>query len=81
MLDEAGYEADYEVFKEKLLSAKGSNGKSRPSYAVYDVSFDLEGEGHRWEQRPGSHGGDTLTRIGRRSRSSHTSIWMPVTSE
>ena len=45
---EIGKEADYNVFREKLIAAKEKNGKSRPSYAVYDVEFELEGgEGKR----------------------------------
>jgi len=48
VVDEIGKEADYNVFREKLIAAKEKNGKSRPSYAVYDVEFELEGgEGKR----------------------------------
>lgn len=48
VVDEIGMEADYNVFREKLIAAKEKNGKSRPSYAVYDVEFELEGgEGKR----------------------------------
>ena len=47
-MDEIGKEADYNVFREKLVAAKEKNGKSRPSYAIYDVEFELEGgEGKR----------------------------------
>lgn len=81
ILEEAGYVADYEDLKQKLLSAKAPDGSSRPSYAVYEVQYDLEGEGHRWVQLPGYHGGDTLTRIGRSSRSSHTSMKLPPASK
>jgi len=48
VVDEIGQEADYNVFREKLIAAKEKNGKSRPSYAIYDVEFELEGgEGKR----------------------------------
>lgn len=47
-MDEVGNDADYDVFREKLISKKEKNGKSRPSYAIYDVGFELEGgEGKR----------------------------------
>ena len=49
VVDEIGKEADYNVFREKLVAAKEKNGKSRPSYAIYDVEFELEGgEGKRF---------------------------------
>jgi len=48
VVDEIGTETDYNVFREKLIAAKEKNGKSRPSYAIYDVEFELEGgEGKR----------------------------------
>ena len=48
IVDEVSKETDYDVFREKLQNAKEKSGKSRPSYAVYDVAFDLDGgEGHR----------------------------------
>jgi cofilin len=48
VVDEVGTETDYNVFREKLIAAKEKNGKSRPSYAIYDVDFELEGgEGKR----------------------------------
>ena len=48
IVDEVGEEHDYDVFREKLVAAKEKNGKSRPSYAIYDVEFELaEGEGKR----------------------------------
>lgn len=50
VVDEVSKETNYDVFREKLQDAKEANGKSRPSYAVYDVAFDLDGgEGHRFE--------------------------------
>lgn len=48
VVDEKGSEADYDVFREKLLEKKEKSGKDRPSYAIYDVEFELEGgEGKR----------------------------------
>jgi hypothetical protein len=53
VVDEIGKEADYNIFREKLIAAKEKNGKSRPSYAVYDVEFELEGgEGKRYIDIP-----------------------------
>lgn len=48
VVDETGKESDYEEFRKKLIAKKDAAGKSRPSYAVYDVEFELsEGEGKR----------------------------------
>lgn len=48
-MDETGKEDDYNTFREKLLSKKEKTGKSRPSYAIYDIGFELEGgEGKRY---------------------------------
>jgi len=48
VVDEVGKEADYDTFREKLISKKEKTGKDRPSYAIYDVEFELEGgEGKR----------------------------------
>ena len=48
VVDEISKDSDYDAFREKLQNAKEKNGKGRPSYAVYDVAFDLDGgEGHR----------------------------------
>ena len=50
-MDEVGNDQDYNVFREKLIAAKEKSGKSRPSYAIYDVEFELaEGEGKRYER-------------------------------
>jgi hypothetical protein len=49
VVDEVGTETEYDVFREKLIAKKESNGKDRPSYAIYDVEFELEGgEGKRY---------------------------------
>lgn len=51
MVDEIGKESDYDTFREKLISKKEKSGKDRPSYAIYDVEFELEGgEGKRCVQ-------------------------------
>ena len=43
-----GNEADYEVFREKLVNSKDSKGNPAPRYAVYDVEYELgAGEGKR----------------------------------
>lgn len=48
VVDEVGAEQDYDSFREKLIAKKEKSGKDRPSYAVYDVEFELEGgEGKR----------------------------------
>ncbi|KKY28456.1 putative cofilin [Phaeomoniella chlamydospora] len=48
VVDETGTDPDYNTFREKLLEKKDKIGKSRPSYAIYDVEFELaEGEGKR----------------------------------
>jgi cofilin len=48
VVDEIGKETDYDVFREKLISKKDPSGKDRPSYAIYDVEFELAaGEGKR----------------------------------
>lgn len=48
VVDEIGSESDYDVFREKLVAKKEGTGKDRPSYAIYDVEFELEGgEGKR----------------------------------
>lgn len=48
VVEEVGKDHDYNVFREKLTAAKEKNGKSRPSYAIYDIEFELEGgEGKR----------------------------------
>lgn len=51
VVDEVGTEPDYDTFREKLIAKKEANGKDRPSYAIYDVEFELEGgEGKRYAQ-------------------------------
>ena len=75
-MDEVGNDQDYNVFREKLIAAKEKSGKSRTSYAIYDVEFELaEGEGKRYERLilwPRSIG-LTSRSIGPRLLSLHTS--------
>lgn len=48
VVDEAGTETEWDIFREKILSKKDDKGKPRPSFAVYDLQFELEGgEGTR----------------------------------
>lgn len=50
VVEETSKTADYEVFREKLVSAKSKDKAGRdtigPRYAVYDVEYD-QGEGKR----------------------------------
>jgi cofilin len=48
VVDEVGTDTNYDQFREKLIAKKEASGKDRPSYAIYDVEFELEGgEGKR----------------------------------
>lgn len=47
VLDEVSQETDYEVFRNKLDSARDDKGNAAPRYAVYDVEYELPGEGKR----------------------------------
>lgn len=48
VVDEVGNEKDYDVFRTKLIEKEEKNGKKRPSYAIYDMEFELAaGEGKR----------------------------------
>ncbi|KAL2786988.1 cofilin, actophorin [Aspergillus keveii] len=47
VVDETSAETDYEVFVEKLTSARDSAGRRAPRYAVYDVKYDLKDDGQR----------------------------------
>lgn len=48
VVDESGSEKDYEEFRKKLIAKQEKSGKSRPSYAIFDVEFELDGgEGKR----------------------------------
>ncbi|KAL4807849.1 cofilin [Aspergillus unguis] len=47
-VEDASEDTDYEVFLNKITSAKDSQGRPLPRYAVYDVEYDLGGgEGTR----------------------------------
>lgn len=53
VVDEVGKDTDYDVFREKLIAKKEGSGKDRPSYAIYDVEFELGGgEGKRFVPVP-----------------------------
>lgn len=47
VLDEVSQETDYEVFRNRLESARDDKGNAAPRYAVYDVEYELPGEGKR----------------------------------
>ncbi len=52
VVEESSKDNDYEVFREKLLSAKSKDKSGKeghgPRYAVYDVEYDAQGgEGKR----------------------------------
>lgn len=50
-MEESSKEADFDVFRNKLLEAKSKDRKGKEGlggrYAVYDVEYDTEGEGSR----------------------------------
>jgi cofilin len=48
VVDETSAGTDYEIFVDKLTSARDSAGKSAPRYAVYDVKYDLKDDGQRY---------------------------------
>lgn len=43
VVEETGKEADWSVFREKLINAKSADGKKGARYAVYDVGYEAEG--------------------------------------
>ncbi|KAJ5338813.1 Actin-binding cofilin/tropomyosin type [Penicillium brevicompactum] len=47
VVEDSSFEKDYEVFRQKLVSAIDSEGRPAPRYAVYDVEYDLGSEGKR----------------------------------
>ncbi|KAH8680095.1 cofilin, actophorin [Tricladium varicosporioides] len=47
VVEESSSKQDYEVFLQRLSSAVDSKGEPAPRYAVYDVEYDLGGEGKR----------------------------------
>ena len=47
IVHESSPEQDYEVFRQKLVSAVDNEGNPAPRYAVYDVEYDLGLEGKR----------------------------------
>lgn len=48
VLEDMSPEKNYEVFREKLESARDDKGNPAPRYAVYNVEYELPGEGHRY---------------------------------
>lgn len=49
VIDDVSQETDYEVFRSKLESARDDEGNPAPRYAVYDVEYELPGEGKRYD--------------------------------
>jgi cofilin len=47
VVDSVGKDQDYEVFRNELADAKDSQGRASPRYAVYDVEYEIPGEGKR----------------------------------
>jgi cofilin len=47
VVDSVGKDQDYEVFRNELADAKDSLGRPSPRYAVYDVEYEIAGEGKR----------------------------------
>jgi len=47
VVDEVSGDPDWEVFRSKLADAKDSLGNPAPRYAVYDVEYEIAGEGQR----------------------------------
>jgi len=47
VVDEVSSDPDYEVFRTKLGNARDAQGNLAPRYAVYDVEYELPGEGKR----------------------------------
>ncbi|RMJ27443.1 hypothetical protein PHISP_01699 [Aspergillus sp. HF37] len=47
VLDDVSQDQDYEAFRSKLGDARDDKGNPAPRYAVYDVEYELPGEGKR----------------------------------
>lgn len=47
VVDEVSSDPDYEVFRTKLGNSRDAQGNLAPRYAVYDVEYELPGEGKR----------------------------------
>jgi len=52
VVDSVGKDQDYEVFREELANAKDSLDRPAPRFAVYDVEYELPGEGKRCALHP-----------------------------
>lgn len=48
VLDHVSQEQDYEAFRTKLGEARDDKGNPTPRYAVYDVEYEIPGEGKRY---------------------------------
>lgn len=48
VLDDVSQEQDYEAFRTKLGDSRDDKGNPAPRYAVYDVEYELPGEGKRY---------------------------------
>lgn len=48
VLDDVSQDQDYEAFRSKLGDARDDKGNPAPRYAVYDVEYELPGEGKRY---------------------------------
>lgn len=47
-VDEVSDDPDYEVFRSKLESPRDENGKPIPRFAIYNVDYEIPGEGKRY---------------------------------
>lgn len=47
-VEESSTERNYEAFLQKLASSVDREGNPAPRYAVYDVEYDLKGDGKRY---------------------------------
>lgn len=48
VLDEVSEDQDYEAFRTKLDESRDNKGNPTPRYAVYDVAYEIPGEGKRY---------------------------------
>lgn len=48
VVEESSSDPDWEVFRSKLAGARDAAGNPAPRFAVYDVEFEIPGEGLRY---------------------------------
>lgn len=48
VLDEVSEDQDYEAFRTKLDESRDNKGNPTPRYAVYEVAYEIPGEGKRY---------------------------------